>query len=536
MALCTNPGAIGTVPEALDLTVQPGTRHHTLLTTNQPPEDSDTPFIQAVVSESDPRLAYLEAEIAKLQDQLKPLEEERLSLLTYRAQNRAILSPIRRIPPEILSDIFWWTLPPIEDARQNAPYEAHNIPWLLTHISSRWRAICIATPSLWSRIVVNYVEIHQMSRSRRPSSAPHLALIATQIQRSRKLKIHFYGSPEMDSRPQIQMFELLMQHSSRWEELSLGLTTEIFPLLISLHDRLPSLERLWVQWDGVENSSDKSLDCFQTVSSLVEFGVVNEFRDLPIHLPAPQLTRYELNGPWSTHQHILRGAPNLVEAHIHIDFDLEIRSDSVIELRRLRRLYISDSTSTVLSVLKAPALEELAVFLVSDGQLDFLDCLRGFVDRSLCRLRRLCLRGFSEPHTTTQILNTFLSITELVIIFATPHDVNALISALCLTEGDILAPQLESLFFGCETDEEDSDPDSNFDFTALPTMLKGRWEAENCALEHAALMTHGNPPLDPLTLSGLHALRQDGLHFLLSENARELANAQNAWTYGSTWN
>ncbi|KAF7371095.1 F-box domain-containing protein [Mycena sanguinolenta] len=525
MDVSSNYG-IEAVPETPDISVLPGTRHHTLLTTNEPPEDSDTVFIQSIVSKCDARLAYLEDEISKSPDRREELEEERLSLLAYRAQNRAILSPIRRIPPEILGDIFCWTLPPILDDSNLVG----SSPWLSTHISSRWRTISIAMPALWSRIVVDYTQIHERARSRGrfSSSEYHLSLMATRIQRSQKLKIHFYGSLEMDSRPQIQIFEFLMQHSPRWEELSVGLTTEIFSLLNSLHGRLPSLKRLWVQWDGMETPSDKSLDCFHAASSLVEFGVVNEFRDLPIRLPAPQLTRYELNGPWTTHERILLGAENLVEACIDIRPNLEMQSDSIIELRHLRRLYVS--TPLILSVLKAHALEELAVFMDPYARPVFLDHLRGFVDRSSCPLRRVCLRGPPDAHTTTQLLKSFPSFTEFVLIITVPDEVDLIISALRLTtESIVVAPQLRSIFLGFEND-------NTFDCTAYLAMLKARWEASDCSLTHAALTTYGNPPLDGLTSSGLLALGREGLDLVLSENDRDSTIIQNAWMYGSSWN
>ncbi|KAF7371098.1 F-box domain-containing protein [Mycena sanguinolenta] len=428
-------------------------------------------------------------------------------------------------PPEILGDIFCWTLPPILDDSNLVD----SSPWLSTHISSRWRTISIAMPALWSRIVVDYTQIHERARSRGrfSSSEYHLSLMATRIECSQKLKIHFYGSLEMDSRPQIQMFELLMQHSSRWEELSLGLTTQIFPLLNSLHERLPSLKRLWVQWDDLEASVDKFLDCFQTALSLVELGLVDEFCGLPIRLPAPQLTRYVVTGSWTTHGRLLLGAQNLVEAHIDIRFDREVQSDSLVESRHLQRLYVS--TPMILSVLRAPALEELAVFLDPDARPSFLGHLRGFVDRSSCSLRRICLRGPPDAHMTTQLLKSFPSFTELVILVTVPDEVNALISALRPTESTVVAPQLRSVFFGYEND-------NTFDCAAFLTMLKARWEAHDCALKHAALTTYGNPPLDGLTSSGLLALGREGLDLLLSENDRDSTIVQNAWMYGLSWN
>ncbi|KAJ6485564.1 hypothetical protein C8R45DRAFT_276122 [Mycena sanguinolenta] len=532
MVLCANCGAlfVGTVPETPDISVIPETRHHTLLTTNEPPEDSDAVFVQSVVSKTDPRLAYLENEISKIRDQLKQLEDEHHSLIIYRTRNKAILSPVRRIPTEILGGIFRWTLPPIRDDSNldRSRFDFRNSPWLLTHISTRWRAISIATPSLWSRIVIDYVEIHQSSLSRRrtPSSAHYLSMVRAQIQRSQQLQLHFYTCLDMDSRAQIQMFELLSQHSSRWEVLSLALSPEILPSLAALRDRLSSLKKLWVQWEGFEtNSAPSLLDNFQTASSLVDIGILNEHHGhVPIRLPAHQLTRYELTAPWSTHRHILREATNLVEAHIGGAYDLDRWSDQPIELQCLRRLYISESL--VLSFLKAPNLDELAVSLYPGEEPQYLDRLHDFVDRSLCSLRRICHRESPDALTTIEVLKSFPSISELVII--THYPASEVISALRPSGNTVVAPQLQSLFFGCELN-------GAIDCAAFLDMLKARWEAQDCALKHAALITRGKPPLDPLTLSDLLSLRQAGLELLLSEDESESLGFINAWLYGTTW-
>jgi hypothetical protein len=142
------------------------------------------------------------------------------------------------MPPELLHEIFSWTLPSIKEALDMGRFEMGQTPWLLTQINSRWRAIVISTPSLWSRIVVDY---------QNTSSAYSLPLITAWLG-SLKLKIHFHVSQGMNSRA-INVFNLLSQHSSRWEELSFGLTSELVPTLAALHDRLPSLRRLWVQWN-----------------------------------------------------------------------------------------------------------------------------------------------------------------------------------------------------------------------------------------------------------------------------------------------
>ncbi|KAJ7663968.1 hypothetical protein DFH06DRAFT_1042209, partial [Mycena polygramma] len=149
---CPKCGALPTEPpreEAVDLDVVPGTRHYTLLNSNEAPEDSETTFIRAVVSTAEACVARLNEEIAKLQAQLEHLEEQRVSFSSYRARNSAILSPLRRMPPEVLGEIFIWTLPSPRNSLSPSQFDEGASPWVLPHISSRWRAIALATPHLW---------------------------------------------------------------------------------------------------------------------------------------------------------------------------------------------------------------------------------------------------------------------------------------------------------------------------------------------------------------------------------------------------
>ncbi|KAJ7113985.1 hypothetical protein C8R44DRAFT_560379, partial [Mycena epipterygia] len=77
------------------------------------------------------------------------LEEEHASLASYYTQNKGILSPLRRMPPEVLAEIFSWTLPWVHDAMGRWRFDAKSCPWVLTHICGRWRQVAISTPSLW---------------------------------------------------------------------------------------------------------------------------------------------------------------------------------------------------------------------------------------------------------------------------------------------------------------------------------------------------------------------------------------------------
>ncbi|KAJ6517871.1 hypothetical protein C8R47DRAFT_959956, partial [Mycena vitilis] len=89
----------------------------------------------------------LEAGIARLHAQLHKLEEDHVALSIYRSKSSAILSPLRRMPPEVLSEIFSWTLPPPRNGTRRGT-KMTDTPWVLTHVCSRWRAIAIASSSL----------------------------------------------------------------------------------------------------------------------------------------------------------------------------------------------------------------------------------------------------------------------------------------------------------------------------------------------------------------------------------------------------
>ncbi|KAJ7483482.1 hypothetical protein FB451DRAFT_991164, partial [Mycena latifolia] len=65
------------------------------------------------------------------------------------------LSPLRRMPPELLGEIFSWTLPSVQEALGRRRFQDKHSPWVFTQVCHRWRAVALSTPSLWSQIVIN---------------------------------------------------------------------------------------------------------------------------------------------------------------------------------------------------------------------------------------------------------------------------------------------------------------------------------------------------------------------------------------------
>ncbi|KAJ7780043.1 hypothetical protein DFH07DRAFT_793539 [Mycena maculata] len=516
---CSKSGAtVDSNPSAgavnLNITATPATmaRYHELFTTNDTPGSAEITLIRSIVSDTDTRLACLDEEISRLRIRLKSLEEEHASLSSYRAQNKGILSPLRRMPAEVLGEIFSWTLPSATEARDRDKFSTGDSPWVLTQISSRWRTISVSIPSLWSRIDLDDRE-------------NPLAAIETQIQRAQTLKIRFYMPPD----PQMQMFELLTKHSLRWEELSLGLNREILPLLATVRHRVPRLRRLWMEWDEDNKfhaESMETVDCFLAAPSLVHLGVYDEYHATSIPMPVHQLTQYELAGPVNMHLGILKQAKSLVQARIFAEVG-GVAPSEILALTCLRRLYVSDVA--FLEHITAPALEELAVD-VDDGP-TVRACIGSFVDRSSCSLRRLCLRGWPDSLTIVEILLKAPSIMELAIIIYNSDSreaINAMVTTFGMSgssRGRALATRLRSLSFGCK----------EIDYPQYLEMMKSWRNAPGSTLESAALaVLEKGPGLDPATRIGLGLLRQGGLDLLLVEGP-EAANVIGDWYYNSTF-
>ncbi|KAJ6467991.1 hypothetical protein C8R47DRAFT_810654 [Mycena vitilis] len=109
-----------------DFQTAPGTLHYTLLYSNEAPPGSDVVIVKSAISKIDERLAELDGEIPRLQERMRELQNEWASLSHDRDRNHAVLSPVRRIPPEVLGEILSWT---------GRKMRMKGGPWLFTHVS-----------------------------------------------------------------------------------------------------------------------------------------------------------------------------------------------------------------------------------------------------------------------------------------------------------------------------------------------------------------------------------------------------------------
>ncbi|KAJ7634595.1 hypothetical protein FB45DRAFT_1056605 [Roridomyces roridus] len=118
------------------------------LGTNYCPTVGETAELKAFLAEPLLQMKCLENKITGMRQALNKLLEEREELQTYLHAHTALFSPIRRMPADVMQEIFLACLP----THRNCVMDVSEAPLLLGRICSAWRTLSLATPRLWSSL------------------------------------------------------------------------------------------------------------------------------------------------------------------------------------------------------------------------------------------------------------------------------------------------------------------------------------------------------------------------------------------------
>ncbi|KAJ7019195.1 hypothetical protein C8F04DRAFT_975995, partial [Mycena alexandri] len=183
------------------------------LGTNYCPRDEEILEIRDLLVEPLTRLKRLDARIADLQKTIDKLTEERVAVSIYVDAHRALVSPVRRLPLEILQEIFVACLP----THRNCVMSMTEAPVLLGRICSSWRALSLTTPRLWCSLhIVEPMSGKMDVWGQRINSAlfekklaQRLETTVTWLNRSAQcpLSISFYGLKYRNRTPELEQME-----------------------------------------------------------------------------------------------------------------------------------------------------------------------------------------------------------------------------------------------------------------------------------------------------------------------------------------
>ncbi|KAJ7782565.1 hypothetical protein DFH07DRAFT_791142, partial [Mycena maculata] len=211
------------------------------LGTNYCPTDEEVVEIKALLIEPTLKVKRLDNEIAELQRAIDKLAEERDGLVAYTEAHKALITPIRRLPLDIIQEIFVACLP----TRRNCVMSAREAPVLLGRICSSWRALSLSIPRLWARlhVVVPTRDFNTLSTfdakyaQRLETTKTWLSRAGTcPLSLSLKAGHDYVGGPSPPLHISGLFIQALISLSSRWHDINFSIPASATEFLSHLNE------------------------------------------------------------------------------------------------------------------------------------------------------------------------------------------------------------------------------------------------------------------------------------------------------------
>ncbi|KAJ7762521.1 hypothetical protein B0H16DRAFT_1688121 [Mycena metata] len=205
------------------------------LDTNYCPKDEEVVEIRDLLVEPTLRLKHLDDEIAELQRAIDKLAAERDAVAIFVDAHKALISPARRLPLDIIQEIFIACLP----THRNCVMSASEAPVLLGRLCSSWRAISLSTPRLWATLHVC-----------EPYSS---AIPPSELHKRYEQRLEAMTQSREDDISWGSFFRAIIPFASRWRKIGL---MNLAPILVEAlshltEDDVPILQSFTFTSDGV---------------------------------------------------------------------------------------------------------------------------------------------------------------------------------------------------------------------------------------------------------------------------------------------
>jgi hypothetical protein len=350
--------------------------------------DVEKETLLSLASGAEAEARSADGEIARLRAVLLELERSRDSLLKAASQARSLFAPIRKVPPEILGEIFFLTYSSIQFS-DGALTAGRGMPTVLTgEVCSSWRDIAVSTRKLWACITITMehglqVPPWQLQRFKKVLELSGDVLLDLTVETAPWI------TPFQQMRSSV-VFPLLYKHSQRWKHLTLdghpGFLAEFFrPDLSpgsfnsessSLSLRLPSLNSLKLVIAGITTHGELHIPA----TSAPNFRYVSIMKKW--HLPS----RLSIELPWEQLGMLTFGVDHLSEF-----FDALSKATSVTQVCLYDCLSLCEGQTQLLRSISSNTLTNLRFRLIDDITYDAMSiCFDNF---TLPHLRELHIYG-----------------------------------------------------------------------------------------------------------------------------------------------
>ncbi|PBK84607.1 hypothetical protein ARMGADRAFT_606239 [Armillaria gallica] len=280
-----------------------------LMATNAVPTRFQAGQLHASIQDLDPSIHEIQAEIDLLRNTATSLESQMLRLTAIRHDYKGPLSPIRRLPGEVLAEILRST----RECRRSKCYyvsgfdvfNLSNGPWYLGQVCSAWRvAVETFCPDLWSELTIEFPEGLQTSAVR-PTfpffGRNMVALLERALERSRSCRLDFsfrytgyneisatYSEAEEDVMR--QCFDLLLAHSMRWRLVELIIPPFLLSRISRLRGRVDNLQGMYLTCE--ETAEPGNINAFEIAPELKTLHLTDMHPEAVIMFPRGNLIAF----------------------------------------------------------------------------------------------------------------------------------------------------------------------------------------------------------------------------------------------------
>jgi len=229
------------------------------LDSNYIPFDDEVVQIKTFLIQPRKQLEDMKAEMDRLQAELSSVKSKYDSLYHQFNSCASLITLPRRVPDDVLEEIFYQSLP----TDRNAPLDNNATPLIFTRICRQWRQVAFASSRLWSTIHIHvsprfldrwiYPSTDIFSQERLPDVLQATAALEW-LKRSGDLPLHISvvtTDLHRSLNPFVDIYlSFIIQFSSRWKSLVLEGRATSFSRIFTLEAaNLQSLEFLMLDFD-----------------------------------------------------------------------------------------------------------------------------------------------------------------------------------------------------------------------------------------------------------------------------------------------
>ncbi|KAJ7589827.1 hypothetical protein C8J56DRAFT_936304 [Mycena floridula] len=209
-----------------------------LLSSNNSPSETEQSQFYDLLEERIQLLHDLDNQIATARWNLEQLVQKQMLVGQEVEQYQSVLHPVRRLPDELLSEIFLSFIDENledEDLEEETSLDAGSTLWIIPRVCSRWRSLALSLSRLWStvRIAPEDFDIDQ---------APFILGIQLHRAASHQLSISVFTRDPVDYGNSV--LQTLFPTSPRWKDLLIIGPSSFYAVFSSLRGFLPSIQTL----------------------------------------------------------------------------------------------------------------------------------------------------------------------------------------------------------------------------------------------------------------------------------------------------